>query len=54
MHPIALYLLLALQAFHVLFLLLHDWIPLGSLNNIAAVRAENSLPKLLIGTAISN
>ena len=53
MHPIALYLLLALQAFHVLFLLFHDWIPLGSLNNIAAVRAENSLPKLLIGTAIS-
>jgi hypothetical protein len=48
-----LYLLLALQAFHVLFLLLHDWIPLGSLNNIAAVRAENSVSKLLIGTAIS-
>ena len=48
-----LYLLLALQAFHVLFLLLHDWIPLGSLNNIAAVRAENSTPKLLLGTAIS-
>ena len=46
-------LLLALQAFHVLFLLLHDWVPLGSLNNIAAVRAENSLPKLLLGTAIS-
>ena len=46
-------LLLALQAFHVVFLLLHDWIPLGSLNNIAAVRAENSLPKILIGTAIS-
>ena len=37
-------LLLALQAFHVLFLLFHDWIPLGSLNNIAAVRAENSTP----------
>jgi len=46
-------LLLALQAFHVLFLLFHDWIPLGSLNNIAAVRAENSTPKLLLGTAIS-
>ena len=46
-------LLLALQAFHVLFLLFHDWIPLGSLNNIAVVRAENSTPKLLLGTAIS-
>jgi len=53
MHPIALYLLLALQAFHVLFLLLHDWIPLGSLNNIAAARAENSGGKLFISTAIS-
>ena len=41
-------LLLALQAFHVLFLLFHDWIPLGSLNNIAAVRAENSTPKTAI------
>jgi hypothetical protein len=46
-------LLLALQAFHVLFLLFHDWIPLGSLNNIAAVRAENSGSKLVIATAIS-
>ena len=46
-------LLLALQAFHVLFLLLHDWIPLGSLNNVAAVRAANPAGKLLIGTLIS-
>jgi hypothetical protein len=48
-----LYVLLALQAFHVLFLLLHDWIPLGSLNNVAAVRAANPAGKLLIGTLIS-
>ena len=53
MHPVTLYLLLALQAFHVLFLLLHDWIPLGSLNNIAAVRAANPNGKLLMATAIS-
>ena len=46
-------LLLALQAFHVLFLLLHDWIPLGSLINVAAVRAANPAGKLLIGTLIS-
>jgi hypothetical protein len=48
-----LYLLLALQAFHVLFLSLHDWIPLGSLNNLTAVRAANSIGKLLLATAIS-
>ncbi len=48
-----LYMLLALQAFHVLFLLLHDWIPLGSLNNIAAIRAENPGSKLFVATAIS-
>jgi hypothetical protein len=53
MHPDMLTLLLALQAFHVLFLLLHDWIPLGSLNNIAAVRAANSSSKLLLDTSIS-
>lgn len=53
MRPFALYLLLALQAFHVLFLLLHDWIPLGSLNNVAAVRAANPGRKLLTATLIS-
>jgi hypothetical protein len=53
MHSDLLTALLALQAFHVLFLLLHDWIPLGSLNNIAAVRAANSIGKLLLATAIS-
>jgi len=52
MRSIIFNLLFALQAFHVLFLLLHDWIPLGALNN-AAVRAANSLTKLLIATLIS-
>ena len=46
-------LLLALGIFHVLFLLLHDWIPLGRLNDTAAVRAENPGSKLLIATLIS-
>ena len=46
-------LLLALQIFHVAFLLLHDWIPLGSLNAPAAVRSENPSGKLLIGTLLS-
>jgi hypothetical protein len=45
--------LIVLQIFHVLFLCLHDWIPLGNLNDIAAVRAENSIGKLIAGTLIS-
>lgn len=44
--------LLALQTFHVAFLLLHDWIPLGHLNDIAAVRRENALPPLIANTLI--
>ena len=34
---------LSLQAFVAAFLLFHDWIPLGSLNNLKAVRREDSL-----------
>jgi hypothetical protein len=33
--------LLALQVFQVLFLLVHDWIPLGRLNDVAAVRSQD-------------
>jgi hypothetical protein len=46
-------LLLALQIFHVAFLALHDWIPLGRLNDVRAVRQENPVGKLLIGTVIT-
>jgi hypothetical protein len=45
--------LLALQCFHVLFLALHDWIPLGALNDVKAVRAANPGRKLLAATLIS-
>ena len=45
--------LFALQVFHVLFLALHDWIPHGGLNDVKAVRAQNSRGKLLSGTLIS-
>jgi hypothetical protein len=38
--------LLALQAFQVLFLWLHDWIPLGRLNDVAAVRGEDTTGRL--------
>jgi hypothetical protein len=50
MSPVAFGALLGLQCFHVLFLALHDWIPLGSLNDLKAVRMANSIQKLFIGT----
>ena len=53
MRSIATGVLLGLQCFHVLFLGLHDWIPLGRLNDLKAVRAENPGGKLLLGTLVS-
>ena len=53
MHPIATDALFALQCFHVLFLALHDWIPLGTLNDVKAVREANPGRKLVSGTFIS-
>jgi hypothetical protein len=53
MHPFTVGALLALQTFHVLFLALHDWIPLGRLNDVKSVRAANSGSKLLAATLIS-
>jgi hypothetical protein len=52
-HPSLEALLIGLQAFHVLFLLLHDWIPLGRLSNLAAVHAIDSIAKLLRTTFLS-
>jgi hypothetical protein len=46
--------LLILQALQVGFLWLHDWVPLGSLNDVAAVRKEDSLRRLLIVTLIQS
>ena len=53
MHHIAIGALFALQCFHVLFLALHDWIPLGSLNDVKAIRLANPIHKLVGGTLIS-
>jgi hypothetical protein len=53
MHPVATSALLALQTFTVLFLALHDWIPLGTLNNLAGVRAADLGAKLFTTTLIS-
>ena len=33
---------LALQVFQVLFLWVHDWISLGRLNDVAAVRSQDN------------
>jgi hypothetical protein len=53
MHPVAISALVALQTFIVLFLTLHDWIPLGTLNNLAGVHAADSRAKLFTTTLIS-
>lgn len=45
--------LLVLQAFHVLFLALHDWVPLGRFSNVKAVREANPRGKLLKASLIS-
>jgi hypothetical protein len=39
--------LLALQVFQVLFLWVHDWIPLGRLNDVAAVRSQDTRRRLV-------
>lgn len=45
--------LIVLQLFVVLFIALHDWIPLGRLNDVRAVQETDSRPKLLRVTALS-
>ena len=53
MHLLALGALFALQCFHVLFLALHDWIPLGTFNDVKAVREANPGRKLVAATLIN-
>ncbi len=54
MNPHVLQAILALQAFHVAFLLLHDWIPLGRLNDLRALRTLEPLRKIALGTLVSS
>ena len=35
------------------FLALHDWVPLGTLNNMAGLRAADSTSRLVLATAVS-
>jgi hypothetical protein len=44
---------MALQGFHVAFLFLHDWVPLGRLNNLEGVRRAVTRAQLVAGTLIS-
>jgi hypothetical protein len=43
---------LALQTFVVVFLLFHDWIPLGRLNNLAAIRGQDTLMRSILVTLL--
>ena len=45
-------LFLALQAFNVIFLLFHDLIPLGRLNNLAATRGQDTWLRTIVVTLL--
>jgi hypothetical protein len=53
MHPLANIALLALQGFVVLFVALHNWIPLGTLNNVRGVRMAFPTGKLFLTTLLN-
>jgi hypothetical protein len=40
------------QLYVVLFIALHDWLPLGRLNNLAGIRAVDSRARLLLTTVL--
>jgi hypothetical protein len=46
--------LIALQLFQVAFLWIHDWVPLGNLNDVAAVRRQDSVTRLVRVTLIQS
>ncbi len=46
--------LVALQGFQVLFLWIHDWVPVGCLNDVAAVRSADSKQRLAAVTLIQS
>jgi hypothetical protein len=45
--------LIALQVFVVVFIALHDWVPLGRLNDVRAVQAADSRVRLVTVTILS-
>jgi hypothetical protein len=46
--------LIALQALQVLFLWIHDWVPLGTLNDVVAVRAQDTTGRLIRVTLLQS
>ena len=46
--------LIVLQALQVACLWLHDWVPLGRLNNVAAIRGENTVAALVVTTIVQS
>jgi len=47
-------LLIILQSLHVVFLWLHDWVPVAPLNDVAAVRRADPLSRLVRVTLIQS
>jgi hypothetical protein len=45
-------LLVALQIFHLLFLLLHDWVPLGHLNDVSAFQKSTTAPQKVLSLLV--
>ena len=43
----------ACELYIVLFVALHDWLPLGRLNNLAGIRAADTTGRLFVVTALS-
>lgn len=46
--------LVGLQALQVAFLWLHDWVPLGKLNDVAAVRRQDPVRRLIVVTLVQS
>ncbi|HET9181269.1 MAG TPA: hypothetical protein VFP59_03980 [Candidatus Angelobacter sp.] len=46
--------LIVLQMFQVLFLWLHDWVPFSRLNDVTAVRSQDTALRLVIVTLIQS
>ena len=46
------FVLIALQVFHLLFLLLHDWVPLGNLNNVSAFQKSTTAPQKVLSLLV--
>jgi hypothetical protein len=53
MRPLTIDALIALQSFVVAFIALHDWVPLGALNDVSAVQAADPRGKLIAVTLLS-